>query len=280
MSGMRRFFAILALIFAIVALAAIALWAVVNLPFRRELGGGLSAFDTIHEWTAWFFRWATALLVLAVLLRRFRPVYLGAMIGIITAAAFWPFFYVTWPRVDRLRGPYEERQVDLRNLAVMVAVTIALALLYAVVARRDRVRALVPLMILCTVLLPLWWLQVVLPVSSHWLPLEWDRPDRLIPFRPCRGALLWRVPVRRGYLPQIELRVEELWERFDDPRTGVSRAVSGEGQWSEGYVWLTEAEARRLAVRSDDLKVIECDSRARTELVRPAAWHQLGVSEP
>ncbi|HEY0143641.1 MAG TPA: hypothetical protein VGF48_22310 [Thermoanaerobaculia bacterium] len=277
---MRRVFAVLAAVFAVVSLAAIALWAVANLPFRRELGGGLSAFDTVHEWTVWFFRWATALLVLAALLRRFRPIYLGALIGITTAAAFWPFFYVTRPRIDRLCGPYEERQLDLRNLAVMVAVTIALALLYAVVLRRERVRALVPLMILCMVLLPLWWLQVVLPVSSHWLPAEWDRPDRLIPFRSCRGALLWRVPTRRGYMAQMELRIDELWERFDDPRGGVSRAVSGEGQWSEGYVWLTEEEARRLAVRRDDPKVIECDSRMRMELVRPAAWHKLGVSEP
>ena len=276
---MRRVAAILAAVFAIVALALIALWALVHFPVGRELGPGLRAFHTIDEWARWFLRWATALLVLLALLGRFRPVYLGALVGIGVAAMYWPFFHVTRPRVDRLRGRFEERQLDLRDMAVMVAVVIALALLYAIVARRERVRALVPLLMLCAILLPLHLVVIVVPVGAPWwLPGEWDRPDRLIAFRPCRGALLWRI--EEGRLPQIELHIDDRWQRFDDPRAGVRRAISGEGLWAESYVWLSEEEARRFFLRSDDPRVIDCDDRARGERVRPAPWHKVGISAP
>lgn len=266
---LRRIFVILATVFAIVALALIALWAVLRIPIDRQLDGGLHAFDTIGAWRDWFLGWATALLILLAIFRRARAIYLAALVAIIAASLYAPYFFVTFTRLDRVRGEYEQHMTRGRAVAVAVVLTLVLALLYAAMTKRYA-----PLVILCALLPPLWFLPLVQPATEGWYPIDWDRPDLLIAYRPCRGAVL----VRPGASYAVVMHIDDIWDRFDDPRGGVTRAISGPGRSTYGYFWLTEEEAKTLAMRKDDPNVIDCDSRARPERVRPAAWHRLGLS--
>lgn len=267
---LRRILTILTAVSAIVALTAIVLWAIERFPVSRQLRGGFIALDTIARWQCWFLGWAPALLILLVILRRGRAIYLAALVAILTASLYAPFFFITFTRLDRVRGEVEELPPGARALAVSVVLSIGLALVYGAVAKR-----LVPLVILCAVLLPLFFVVMVIPFTSDWYAEDWERPDLLIAFRPCRGATLWR-----GDGGSIALReIDDVWERFADPRRGVTRAISGAGWSTNDYFWLTEDEAKQFRLRADDPKVVECDSRARRELVHPAAWHKVGFSD-
>lgn len=215
---LRRALAIVAAVFAVVALTAIAIWAFATFPERREFGPTLEAFDTIADFRRWFLQWATALVVLLAIFRRARAIYLGALVGIVTTSFYAQFYFFRLPRLDRVRGEVFEYWPGARELAVAVAVSIGLALLYAALTRRHA-----PLVILCALLLPIWFLPFVLPYTGGWFPAEWDRPDLLIPYRPCRGAALWS---REGSRPMM-LRIDDIWEHFEHPRAGITRAVSG-----------------------------------------------------
>lgn len=172
---------------------------------------------------------------------------------------------------------------------LQVIVTFGLAALLIVVTRLRHTRpvvrasALIAAATLAGVVLHLHFLLMVLPMTNHWLPAEWQRPDLLVPFRSCRGALLWATSRNRaGEVRAYEVaRVDDVWLRFADPRLGGAsvRAVSAAGRWREGYLWLRQDDAARLYVRRDDPAVVRCDSRPRPEPVAPASWHLLGADE-
>lgn len=209
------------------------------------------------------------------------PIALPILICALTAALHLPFLGALGHRVDRIAGHVREPVPSLRALAVSVAVTLALAAVFLAVTsgRRSpalaRRSALAVAVVLCGVHAHVLWILLAFPVARAWTPAEWHRPDLLVPFRPCRGALLWAAD---GGFTRPLVRVDDVWLRFADPRLGGERvwAVSGDGQFNEGYFWLGHAEAVRLRVRRDDPAIVRCDSSARPEHVAPAAWHHLG----
>jgi hypothetical protein len=119
------------------------------------------------------------------------------------------------------------------------------------------------------------WVPAVLPFVNGWIPAEWNRPDLLVPVRPCRGALLWASDDGGSTFGTVD----DIWSHFADPRQGgaSTRALSVSGRWRGDYSWLGANDLQSLRVRIDDPAVIDCDSRVRPERVEPAPWHKLGV---
>jgi hypothetical protein len=238
----------------LIAFAVVALFAVVLFAVRRRRSGA-------------------ALLTFAL------PIMLAAG----CAAIYWPFFGIGVRRVDRIRHLVKEPAFAYRRLAVLLALSLALSLLYLFAASlrhapqlAGRVAA-VALIVLAGVYLHIVWIPTILPATNDWQPVDWQRPDLLVRFRPCRGALLWLSRSDGKIIPMA--RIDDLWLRFADPRSGGTeqRAISAPLEMREGYAWLTIAEAEALSVRGDDPAVRPCDSRWRTERVLAAPWHTLGV---
>ena len=207
-----------------------------------------------------------------------RALLLGAMIGAVIL--YLPFFRLTVYRVDRIRGTVEEPARAWRLLGAAFVVAIAAhALFLGVTSLRHtppftRRLASVALVVTCGVYLHLFWLMMVVPITDEWAPADWDRPDLLRPFRPCRGASLWDGHIKLG-------RIDNLWTSFRDPRAVEHPvpAISFAGSFREGYYWLTLPEAAQFRVRADDPAIVNCDARWRRDPVAPAAWHKLGARE-
>ena len=194
-------------------------------------------------------------------LQVFLPIVVCAM----TTILYLPLAGANDRRIDRIAGPVEEPVSQVRALALSVAATLALAVLFLAITRRchtpadARQTALAVPMIVCSVLLSVYFLFVLMPMTNGWLPADWRRRDRLVPFRPCRGAILWEDA---DHLYAIA-RVDNIWLQFADPRKGGER--------------IDRAEAAQFKVHSDDPAVIRCDSHPRREPVAPAEWHRVGA---
>lgn len=257
-----------------------------SLPPRPRLRG-LDAFG-LYLWLQWVGRVAIVAMFVGVIVRwvtgwraatRWIAFALPPLVCLMAAGIYAPFWGATARRVDRVGGAVEEPVFGLRGLALNLGVTFVLAAVFILVTRRRRIPesvrqvALVVPAILAGILLNLIILFVVLPASNEWMPVEWRRRDLLAPFRPCRGAILWFPPDPGKEFVRPFGRIDDVWLRF----AGEHWAVSGEGEWEEGYFWLTRAEAMQLRVRSDDPAVLRCDSRPRPEPVSPASWHRVGL---
>jgi len=200
-----------------------------------------------------------------------------------TAMVYVPYAACLASRIDRMRGLIREPMRELRELVSVVVVTLALAGLYVAVAqlRHTRVEtrrgALTIAVVVNGVLLHHVWLLMFLPLVHGWWPADSRRTDLLVPFRPCRGAMVLRV--EEGRVLRYG-RVDDVWLHFDDPRDPgpPSRAVSLTGEWTPHYFWLNDGDLAKLSVRVDDPAVIRCDSSARSEPVAPEPWHRLGLS--
>lgn len=246
----------------------------------------------LWSWINWLGHLAALLFAIAMALLRRRAIRLAGpalmlFVSVITVVAYGPLAYMTERRTDRIRGAFEEPVHASRALAVAVALTLGLALLFVLVTRlrrtpeTTRTVAHLTLAALPALLLPLFWLFAVIPASNRWFPNEWKREDLLVPFRPCRHALVWASPRGTRGVSYPLARVDGIWSRFRDPLGGqVVPAVSLELTWMEGYSWLTLAEEKGLSVRKDDPAVLRCDARPRPEVVEPAAWHQRGPVRP
>jgi hypothetical protein len=166
---------------------------------------------------------------------------------------------------------------------VLLALTLVLSLLYLIAASLRRAPPLggrvarIVIIVLTGVYLHIIWIPMILPAVNDWQPLEWQEPDRLVPFRPCRGALLWLTRSDGKIVPIA--RIDDLWLRFADPRRGgqEERAISAPLEMVERYAWLNMAEAEAFSLRYDDPAVRHCDSRWKKQRVLPAPWHTLGV---
>ena len=207
------------------------------------------------------------------------------LVCVLTAGIYAPLWGLTTRRLDRVAGLVEDPVVALRRLAISVGVTFVLAVVFNAVTRwrrtPDSVRqvALVVPAVLAGILLNVLILFMLLPVTDKWMPASWREPDRLLPFRACRGAMLWLQPEPGDSWVRPFGRIDDVWARFADPRSpgGEIWAVSVEGEWRDEYLWLSRVEAVRLRMRSDDPAVARCDSRPRLERVTPASWHRFGL---
>ena len=159
-------------------------------------------------------------------------------------------------------------------LVAIVIITLALSVLFIVITR-GRSAALVMAVFLNVGLLHLFWFVLITPLANDWRPLEWNRPELLMPVKVCGGASLWAY-AGRNYA-DIGV-VDDIWLRFADPRNGNAPtfAVSVRGRWREKYYWLNSSDLHSMRVRKDDPAVIDCDSRTRKEPVAPEPWHELG----
>lgn len=254
-------------------------------PRAVDLDDQFAAFELLR-WTDWAGHAAAVVLGMALLIFRRKRLQASAAALLVLASAgtvmlYLPFLFVWTIRVDRVRGQILEPVVVARTLAVAIAVTIGLALIFLAITQLPRTRAItrdvarVTLAVLGALLCCLNFLLFVMPYANVWSPADWHRPDLVVPFRPCRDALLW-TPELGGF--KDVGRVDDLWARFRDPASGrIGPAVSCELTWRAGYTWFTPADGTvNLFVRSDDPAVVDCDNRMRTEIVEPAPWHQRG----
>jgi hypothetical protein len=256
---------------------------------------GLEAFE-LYSWIGplgWF---VVLLMVPAVLVRwiigwRGATAWIGPAIPLVvcvmTAMLYVPFRYVNERRVDRVVGQVEKPVVAMQAIADSVVAVCVLAGVFLCVVRMRRTPAvtryagLAVAATLTAVLPSIVWILLVAPAQNRWAPIEW-RTDLLVPFRPCRGALLWKVLTSTdggGLRTHPYARIDDLWLEFRDPRTPGAPvwALSAAGEWKTRYVWLTRAEAATLRVRRDDPMVVRCDAGARAEPIAPSAWHQVGL---
>jgi hypothetical protein len=266
-----------------------------SLELPPAVGSGWEVFN-LYLWLkpiliaiAWMM---AAAVVVRTLLRRRRPAaWIAAALPVVVclgaAALHAPFYGMTTGIVDRVAGTVQRPVLVARAVAVSGMVTFTLAALFlGVVCLRHtpaavRQAARTVAATLAGVVLVLFWLQMVLPMSDGWFPAHYHQPELLMPFRPCRGALLWQMSRDRydGSLHAHHFaRIDDVWLHFADPRTNGAPvwAVSATGEWERGYYWLTRDEAATLRVRRDDPAVVRCDSRVRPEAVAPASWHRLG----
>jgi hypothetical protein len=260
-----------------------------SFPIVNDWNGfELYAWADVILLAAFVLVWLIAGLLLAIRRRRLAVSFLTPAVAIILAAGcgaiYWPFYGLFEYRVDRVLRLVKEPALAYRRLAVFLAATLVLSLLYLLVASLRRAPPLagawarVALVVLTGVYLHIIWTLIVLPISNRWQPAEWQRPDLLTTFQPCRGAVLW---LTRGDGKIIPFgRIDDLWLQFSDPRRGgtTGRAISVETEMRVGYAWLNPAEAGAFSVRRDDPAVIVCEGRWRTEPVAPATWHTIGVS--
>lgn len=213
-------------------------------------------------------------------------VVLPVLICLQTAAFHAPFWAMTVRRAGRLTRVVEEPAAVVRALALNVVVTMLLAAALLCVTRLRRTppmvrqSALAVAVVLASILLNLVWLQWIIPISNDWDPVDWRHPELMAPFRPCRGALLWKGRNFKDDLWSYPVgRIDDIWLHFADPATPGRTvwAVSAFGEWEENYLWLRTADVVRLQVRRDDPAVVHCDSRPRPERVAPESWHRMGI---
>jgi hypothetical protein len=254
-------------------------------PWPRDHDGPFAAF-WLWGWIDGASRFGTVILIGALLLFRRKAVRPSAAALLVCASAgtvmlYLPFAFVWTVRVDRLRGQIRQPVFVARTLAVAIALTIGLALIFLAVTQLPRTRAItrnvarVTLAALPALLVPLIFLLFVVPFANLWGPADWRRPDLMVPFRPCRDAVLWSP--KPGGFHDLG-RVDDLWTRFRDPKSGqVGPAVSCELTWRAGYTWVTPSDTTaNVFVRKDDPAVVNCDRRMRTDIVEPARWHERG----
>jgi len=222
--------------------------------------------------------------------RRGATTWIGVVLPVLiclqTAAVYAPYWAMTVRRAGRLTRVVEEPAVVARALACSVVVTMILAAALLCVTRLRRTpplvrqSALAVTVTLAAILLNLSWLQWILPITNDWSPVDWRHPELMAPFRPCRGALLWKAREFGDTARSYPIgRIDDLWLHFADPVTPGRTvwAVSAFGEWEEGYLWLRAADVAQLRVRRDDPAVIDCDSRSRSERVAPESWHRVGI---
>jgi len=222
--------------------------------------------------------------------RRPRTTLVVTVLPILLVAWLYvPFCLLTFPRVDRIQGEVPEPVAPMRQAGTSAVVTLLLAAVFLGVTHGPRTpgsaraAALTVAVTLGFLLVHIVWILLVFPLPPHeWPPPGRDRLDLLVPFRPCRGAIVWAV-TRSPYHDQPSVyafaRVDEVWSRFLDPRRGGARvrAVSATGLWERGYFWLGAEDVEQLRVRRDDPAVVRCDSVPRPEVVAPARWHRVGA---
>jgi len=196
---------------------------------------GLEAFG-LYSWIAplgWF---VVLLMVPAVLVRwvigwRGATAWIGGAIPLVvcvmTAMLYVPFRYVNELRVDRVAGQVEQPIVATQAMADRAVAVCVLGGAFLCVVRMRRMPVVVRYAAsavaatLAAVLSSIVWVMVVLPAQNGWMPNEW-RTDKLVPFRPCRGALLWTVSTgtdglearTHPYAP-----IDDLWVEVRDPRS-------------------------------------------------------------
>lgn len=168
---------------------------------------GLAAFE-LYLWL-WLIARVVVMAAVAGVVVRWVTGWRGAttwiagvlppLVCVLAAGIYAPLWGATAKRVDRLAGMVEEPLVALRQLAVSLGVTFVLGAVFIVVTRWRRtpenVRqvALVVPAVLAGILLNLLILLMMLP-TDKWMPGSWRKPERLLPFRACRGAMLWLQP--------------------------------------------------------------------------------------
>jgi hypothetical protein len=209
-----------------------------------------------------------------------------ALVGTILAALpaiYTPMWAFRVSRMDRVRGAIVGRCGPCRVfIATLVIVAIGHALLIAVAGTRHtplltRRVAQGSAVVTCVVLFHLIPVVIFQPPREEWWPRGWmERTNRLRPMQACRGALLWELR-RDDTTPYPVGDIDDLWIRFADPRADVPvRAVSLRGRFEDGYLWLSEAEARGLFVDASDPALRNCDGTWRADPVVPAPWHSIG----
>lgn len=284
-----------------VTLTAAVLFAVLSLAWRFEIVDAwtlpLPYMPTLEGLEAfWLYVWfvpmliAIAIVMLFVALLRWmfaRPMQWPRMTLLLpivgcggVAWLYVPFLFVGIRRVDRVLGTIHMPSSAARNVATCAIASMLLAIALVVVTEMRRTPGELRLTLrtivatLALLLVHLLWIFSVFPSDEVWWPVRRD-PQMLVPLRPCRGALVWRDS---GW---PHGRLDDLWLHFLDPRLGHRRvrAVSLEGHWRQEYTWLRLGETEGWFVRSDDPAVIRCDGRARTEVVAPARWHDVGASK-
>lgn len=250
----------------------------------------------IYDWIGWILRVGfVAVVVISLFIvalgwrRGSRPFLWTALVGTILAALpaiYSPMWAFRVSRMDRVRGAIVGRCGPCRVvIAALVIVVIGHAVLIAVAGTSHtppltRRVAQASAVVTCVVLFHLIWLVIFQHPREEWWPRDWmESTDRFRPMRACRGALLWEL--RRDSTPYPVGDIDDLWLRFDDPRVSAPvRAVSLRGRFENGYLWLSEAEARTLRVHADDPALRHCDGTWRRDPVTPAPWHSLGWPPP
>jgi hypothetical protein len=202
-----------------------------------------------------------------------------------TAVVYLPFWALTIPRIDRVRGEQQEHVPLLRLLVAIILIALVAHLVLIAVSRTrhtpelTRRIALVSGAATCAMVLHLFWIVMIIPFAQDWWPPDWRRLDRLAPMRPCRGAMVWEIMHNRWGEPSVYGvgRIDDLWLRFADPRSGRPvRALSLTGSFRKEYLWLTLPEAKAFRVRVDDPALASCDGTWRRDPVAPAPWHKIG----
>jgi hypothetical protein len=260
----------------ITAAGALGLWI---FPMLSRIGP-----FAIFPWVALFGYVAVVIIAIVAMIRRnaqWIAACLALVISIATATFYLPLWFFRRPAIDRLHGEIEEPVRTLQAIVAVVMVTVVLGVLFVVITRLrqtpgiTRRTALVTVAIVNAGLLHLFWFVVITPFDEGWRPFERDRPDLLIPVRPCRGAVVWAFTGRNYH--DIGT-IDDVWLRFADPRNGRAPtfAVSVNGRWQREYYWLNSTDLLWMRVRKDDPALIDCDSRSRPERVAPADWHKLG----
>jgi len=252
------------------------------------IGFELYAWAYVFLLAAFLAVWFVAGLLFAIPRRRLGAAFLTVALPIVVsagcAAIYWPFHGRVVYRVDRVLRLVKEPASGFQHLVVLVGSTLVLELLYLLTASLRRAPRLastfarVTLAVLCGVYLHVVWILIILPISNGWEPVDWQRPDLLTRFQPCRGAVLWFTRNDGKLLPFG--RIDDLWLQFADPRrnNAPGRAISVATEWAQGYAWLNAGEADAFSIRQDDPAVMHCDQRWRRERVVPAEWHTLGVT--
>ncbi len=292
---------------ALTAIAATALLAVASLLWRFVYPGAywtLPETPNYEPWRAFVildWAWLTIRILIAFVLvasvifalfRRWRWIASLSKIVVViivaggTFAIYAPFYGVTEERTDRIRGIVREPVPAAQLLVVMLGITLLLSIASLAVSWLRHAPNQVPrvsrttFIVLCGMILHLHILFILMPITNRWEPIDWQDRGWLLPFRPCRGALLWQVePSQPTWTPRPLGRIDDLWLRFADPRSheGPRRAVSLTLTFRRGYAWLSMPEANAYRVRRDDPAVIQCDARFRADAAAPAKWHELGA---
>jgi hypothetical protein len=241
------------------------------------IGSAVSAAIVIGVVVRWITGWRRA--------ATWIPVVLPMIICLFTAVLYAPLFGGVVYRVDRIAREVEEAAVFTRVLALAVLVTMGLSAAFLAVTWMRHTPSLVretsrvTVAVLAAILANLVWWHWFLPPSNRWDPVDWQRSDLLVPFRPCRGALVWQA-ARLGDVRHIPIgRIDDVWLHLVDggARDDGAWAVSVSGTWRNDYTWLRRADVMQLRVRSDDPALAHCDSRPRVERVAPADWHRHGL---
>ena len=260
----------------IAACGAIVLWIVPMLSRIEPFA--------VFPWVALFGYVAVVILAITSTIRRnaqWVAPWLALVISIATAMFYLPLWFFRRNGLDRLRGEIEEPVRSLQAIVAVAMVTLVLGVLFVAITRLrqtpgiTRRTALVTVVIVNAGFLHLFLFVVITPFDVGWQPFERDRPDLLIPVRPCRGAVVWAFTGRNYH--DIGT-IDDVWLRFADPRNGRAPtfAVSVHGRWRREYFWLNSSDLHWMRVRKDDPALTDCDSRSRPERVAPAAWHKLG----